>query len=344
MAFVDEITIHAQAGDGGNGIVSWRQEKYRPKGGPAGGDGGNGGDIYFTAVRDLTRLGDYRSNPIFKAKRGEDGRRNSREGGNQEPLYIEIPRGSVVTNTDTGQSFEMLAEGETIRVLRGGRGGYGNEHFKSSRNTTPYEQTDGGKGEQATYHIELHMLVDVGMVGLPSAGKSSLVNALTGSSMKVGAYPFTTLEPGLGMFHGYVLADIPGLIQGAAEGRGLGHKFLRHIRRTRAIAHLVSFENLEQDIEMGMWQAYQTIRSELVEYSSDLGCKPELVILSKTDTVDQELVDRQLELFRSKLPHTNLSAISIINDQEMHDFSLVLSRFLSDVEKLHPTQVSTSQT
>lgn len=332
MAFVDELTIYAKAGDGGNGIVSWRQEKYRPKGGPAGGDGGNGGDVYFRAVRDLTRLSDYTGNPKFKALRGGDGRRNSKEGGNQDPLYIEIPMGSIVTNTETGESFQMLAEGETRRVLRGGRGGYGNEHFKSSRNTTPYEQTDGGVGEEATYHVELQMLVDLGMVGLPSAGKSSLVNALTGSGMKVGDYPFTTLEPGLGMFHGYVLADIPGLIEGAAEGRGLGHKFLRHIKRTRAIAHLVSFENLEEDIENGMWQAYLGIRKELVEYSPELGEKPELVILSKTDMVDQETINQQLELFKQNLDHENLVAISVIDDGQMEEFGLALSRFLQSLE------------
>lgn len=332
MAFVDELTIYAKAGDGGNGIVSWRKEKYRPKGGPAGGDGGNGGDVYFRAVRDLTRLADYTGNPKFIAQRGEDGRRNSREGANQDPTYIEVPIGSIVTNTETGESFQLLAEGETHRVLKGGRGGYGNEHFKSSRNTTPYEQTDGTPGEEGTYHIELQLLVDLGMVGLPSAGKSSLVNTLTGSQMKVGDYPFTTLEPGLGMFHGYVLADIPGLIEGAAEGRGLGHKFLRHIKRTRAIAHLVSFENLEDDIENGMWQAYEGIRKELVEYSPELGDKPELVVLTKTDTVDEETIAAQLELFREKLAHDNLVAISILDDDQMEQFALSLSRFLQALE------------
>ena len=331
MAFVDEITIYAKAGDGGKGIVSWRREKYRPKGGPAGGDGGRGGDVFFLAVRDLTRLAQYTARPKFKALNGGDGRRNSREGANQDPLYIEVPVGSIITHLETGESFQLLAEGETRRVLEGGRGGYGNEHFKSSRNTTPHEQTDGTPGEAGTFHIELQMLVDLGMVGLPSAGKSSLVNALSGSQMKTGAYHFTTLEPGLGMFHSYVLADIPGLIEGAAEGRGLGHKFLRHIKRTRALAHLVSFENLVEDPEQGMWKAYQEIRQELVAYAPELGRKAELVILSKTDTVSQATVKQQLALFEEKLSHQNLVALSILDEGEMEAFRLALVRFLESL-------------
>jgi len=331
MAFVDELTVYAKAGDGGNGIVSWRREKYLPKGGPAGGDGGNGGDVYFKAIRDLTRLGDYSGNPKFAALRGRDGQRNSKEGGGQDPIYIEVPIGSIVTRTDTGQSFQMLAEGETKLVLRGGRGGYGNEHFKSSRNTTPEEQTDGTPGEEAEFHIELQLLVDLGMVGLPSAGKSSLVNALTGSKMKTAEYHFTTLEPGLGMFHGYVLADIPGLIEGAAEGKGLGHKFLRHIKRTKAIAHLVSFEFYDSENESAMYDEYVKIRKELEDYSPELTEKNELLVLSKTDVVSTDVVEAQKKLFEEKTGK-QVEVVSVIDDDKMEQFGIVLSRFLQENE------------
>ncbi len=329
MAFVDELTVYAKAGDGGNGIVSWRQEKYVAKGGPAGGDGGNGGDVYFIAVRNLTRLGDYKGNPKFKALRGGDGRRNSKEGGNQESLYIEVPMGSVITNTETDESFQLLAEGQSHRVLRGGRGGYGNEHFKSSTNTTPMEQTDGTVGQEGTFYIELQLLVDLGMVGLPSAGKSSLVNTLTGSQMKVGEYHFTTLEPGLGMFHKYVLADIPGLIRGAADGKGLGHKFLRHIKRTRAIAHLVSFEFYNPENIDAMYEQYLAITEELKQYSPELLDKPEIIVLSQSDIVDESAIQEQLDYFRSK---TNklVTETSIIDDEKMNAFGGVLSTFLQE--------------
>jgi len=342
MAFVDELTVYAKAGDGGNGIVSWRQEKYVAKGGPAGGDGGDGGDVYFKAVRDLTRLGDYKGNPKFKAVRGDDGRRNSKEGGNKPALYIEVPMGSIVTNNETGESFQLLAEGQTQKVLRGGRGGYGNEHFKSSVNTTPMEHTDGTKGEEGTFYIELQLLVDLGMVGLPSAGKSSLVNTLTGSQMKTAEYHFTTLEPGLGMFHRYVLADIPGLIRGAADGKGLGHKFLRHIKRTRAIAHLVSFEFYDQENTNAMYEQYVAIQEELQKYSPELLDKPEIVVLSQSDQVDQAAIDEQVKLFQDK---TNklVVATSIIDDEAMDAFGKELSNFLQETAADADEEVEVTQ-
>jgi len=229
MAFVDELTIWAKAGDGGNGIVSWLRFKFVAKGGPAGGDGGRGGDVYFRAVRDLSRLSDYSGNPQFNAENGGHGRRTSKHGADGNDMYVDIPMGSIVTNKDSGLKFQMLTEGEEVLVLKGGKGGYGNEHFKSSRNVSPEEQTDGDPGESAHFLIELEMLVDLGFIGLPSAGKSSLTNTLTNAQAKVAEYHFTTLEPHLGSFQKFILADIPGLIKGAAQGKGLGHKFLKHI-------------------------------------------------------------------------------------------------------------------
>jgi GTP-binding protein len=295
------------------------------KGGPAGGDGGKGGSVYFRAVRDLTKLADYTSNPNFQAERGGDGRKFSKEGQDGEDLYIDVPVGSQITELSSGNIFSLLKEGETIMVLRGGKGGYGNEHFKSSTNTTPMEHTDGTPGEDGEFYIELQMLVDLGFVGLPSAGKSSLMNELTRSHSKVGDYPFTTLEPSLGAFHGYVLADIPGLIEGAAEGRGLGHKFLRHIKRTRTIAHLVSFEY------ENMIEEYEKIRKELGEYSPELLEKKEVIVLSKSDLVEPEIAEKAKKEFEDKYQKP-VQIVSIINDEQMKNFSAFLSNFLKQEE------------
>ncbi len=291
------------------------------KGGPAGGDGGNGGDVYFKGVRNLSKLADYTSNPNFSAENGGDGRKFSKEGANGRDLFIEVPIGSQITDIATGNQFSLLEEGETIRVLKGGKGGYGNEHFKSSTNTTPMEQTDGKPGEEGEYHIELQMLVDLGFVGLPSAGKSSLMNEITKSHAKVGDYPFTTLEPSLGAFHGRVLADIPGLIEGAAEGRGLGHKFLRHIKRTKTIAHLVSFEYEDMIAE------YKKIRKELEKYSPELIEKKEVIVLSKSDLVEPEFAEKMKKKFEKEFGKP-VFVVSIIDDKQMKEFTSFLSRFL----------------
>ena len=326
MAFVDELTIWAKAGDGGNGIVSWMRFKYVAKGGPAGGDGGKGGDVYFRAVRDLSRLNDYSGNPQFNAENGGHGRRTSKHGADGEDLYVDIPIGSVVTNKDTGLKFQMLTEGEEVLVLKAGKGGYGNEHFKSSRNVTPEEQTDGDQGESAHFLIELEMLVDLGFIGLPSAGKSSLTNAFTNSRAKVAEYHFTTLEPHLGAFQNFVFADIPGLIKGAAEGKGLGHKFLKHIKRTKALAHLVS---LESDTPI---EDYETIRGELGAYSPELLEKDEIIILSKTDMVEKEYVEDTKKLFEEKYNKPVLVS-SIINDDQMKELGDFIVKYLREKEE-----------
>jgi len=326
MAFVDELTIWAKAGDGGNGIVSWLRLKFVAKGGPAGGDGGHGADVYFKAVRDLSKLSDYSGNPQFTAENGGHGMRTSKHGADGEDLYVDIPLGSVITNIDTGERFQMLTEGEEVLVLRGGKGGYGNEHFKSSRNVAPEEQTDGDPGASAHFKIELEMLVDIGFIGLPSAGKSSLTNTLTNSNARVAEYHFTTLEPHLGALQGYILADIPGLIKGAAEGKGLGHKFLKHIKRTNALAHLVSLES-ETPIE-----DYETIRAELGAYSDELLEKDEIIILSKTDTVEAGEVERVKAIFEEKYNKPVLVS-SIINDEQIKEVSDFLVKYMRKKEE-----------
>jgi len=292
MAFVDEINIYAKSGRGGDGVVRWRHEKFIDRGGPAGGDGGRGGDIYAVAVRDVQLLSKYKAKKEFHAKNGETGGGRSLHGANGAELDIEFPIGSIVTNLDTDKKYFLNEEGERVLLLKGGGGGKGNEHFKSSTNTTPKQFTQGKNGEEGNFHIELELFADVGLVGLPNAGKSSLLNSVTNAGAKVGDYAFTTLDPNLGEFYGYIIADIPGIIEGASEGKGLGVKFLRHIKRTKMLAHLVSFEN-ELARTGGMMKVYKEIRKELAKYDKkyELGdeglcSKEEIIILTKTDVVD----------------------------------------------------------
>lgn len=297
--FVDELTITAEAGNGGNGVVRWRREKSIPFGGPAGGNGGNGGDVYVRAVKDLGILSKYTGSTHFKAKDGESGAKRSKYGAHGVDLYIDIPVGATIRNVETGSEFTLNKHGDTQKILRGGRGGLGNEYFKSSTNRSPEEATEGKKGQRGEFHIILSLIVDAGIIGLPNAGKSSLLNALTNSRAKVGSYPFTTLEPHLGDCYGYVLADIPGLIEGASEGKGLGHKFLRHVEKTKTLIHCVSVENVDPI------HAYETIRKELIQYNPALTQKPEIVVLTKIDvignaqceTISKQFLEKNITVF-----------------------------------------------
>lgn len=286
MAFVDELVVKISAGRGGDGVERWLHEKGKEFGGPSGGDGGKGGDVFIIGSRDLGLLYKYRHEKEFRAENGKPGGQKNATGAQGADLILKLPIGSVVTNLASGKSVHVLSEDEPILLLRGGSGGFGNHHFKSATNIRPRKVTKGYPGEEGEFHIELQLVVDVGLIGLPNAGKSSLLNALTNASAKVGAYQFTTIEPNLGAFYGYVLADIPGLIEGAAEGRGLGHKFLRHVRRTKMLAHLVSLEN--EDV----MAAYETIRAELDAYDHKLAQKEEIVVLTKADCVDAEVLKR----------------------------------------------------
>lgn len=279
--FVDELQITAKAGDGGHGVVRWRQEKYKPKGGPAGGNGGNGGDVYVRAVKDMNRLSKYTGNNHFEAEVGTNGTNQSQHGRNGDDYYIELPAGSKVTDLGRGRVFEILQEGEVVKILKGGGGGLGNEYFKSSTNVAPEESTPGRPGESGDFLVEVSLAVDVGLVGFPNAGKSTLLNLLTNAKSAIGAYPFTTVEPHLGSFYGRTIADIPGLIEGAAGGKGLGHKFLRHVSRTKMVLHLIS---LEQESPIN---AYYAIRKELESFSESLCEKEEWIILTKNDLVEE---------------------------------------------------------
>ncbi|MEK7088000.1 MAG: GTPase ObgE [Patescibacteria group bacterium] len=320
MALVDEITLHLKAGDGGNGIVSWLHEKGREFMGPAGGDGGKGGDVYLRAVRDIGRLASYRYGNLFTAERGKNGEGKSRHGRNGTDIELDVPVGSVVTNNATGRVYELLNEGERVMMLRGGRGGFGNEHFKSSRNVRPLQSTPGKEGEEATFHVELRLIADAGLIGFPNAGKSSLLNELTAAHAKVGSYAFTTLEPNLGAFRGFILADIPGLIEGAGEGRGLGVKFLRHIARTRLLLHCISLE------EKSLLKVYTTVRKELGSHSEDLVTKKEVIVLTKADATDAKGIKKAITALKKK--NKNILAVSIIDDALLKSFKEKLLKIL----------------
>ncbi len=280
--FVDELTIEAKAGNGGDGVVRWIHEHSRPLGGPAGGNGGRGASVFVRAVRNNNVLANYTGDKLFKAEDGEAGQGKQRYGKNGEDLIIDVPMGSVITHIETGRRTELFHEGETVELLKGGNGGLGNEHFKSATNRAPVESTKGKPGKEGTFRIEVELIVDAGFIGIPNAGKSTLLNALTRATSKVGAYPFTTLSPHLGDLYGFTLADIPGLIEGASEGKGLGHTFLRHVKRMKMLLHCVSLEN-EDPLAM-----YHTIRGELEKFDPELLNKEEWIVLTKSDLVAQE--------------------------------------------------------
>ncbi|MEM9336888.1 MAG: GTPase ObgE [Patescibacteria group bacterium] len=295
--FVDEITIKAKAGDGGDGVVRWRHEKYKPKAGPAGGNGGNGGDVYALAVADLNRLSKYTGDNVFEAEAGGPGRSLSQFGKNGADIDVALPVGSLITNTETGDSTELTEVGQRIKILSGGRGGFGNEYFKSSTNRAPQESTKGKIGEEAVFIVELQLIADVGLVGKPNAGKSTLLNSLTAAKSKIGDYPFTTLDPHLGKLYEFTIADIPGIIEGAAAGKGLGHKFLRHINRTKMLLMLISLEEGEPK------KTYQTIFSELSEYSKSISEKEIWILLTKSDLVnkgDVENAKQSIDEFKNR--------------------------------------------
>jgi GTP-binding protein len=287
MKFVDEATIRVQAGNGGHGCLSFRREKFIAKGGPDGGDGGDGGSVFLVADDSINTLVDFRVARKFRAESGQPGAGRNRTGRSGKDLEVRVPRGTVVHDVDTGELIGDLTEaGERLKVVEGGRGGLGNTRFKSSTNRAPRKTTQGTQGESRHLALELMLLADVGLVGLPNAGKSTLIRAMSAAKPKVADYPFTTLHPNLGVvsvgrLQSFVMADVPGLIEGAAEGAGLGVQFLKHLQRTRLLLHLVDIAPGDADASPAT--DFRAIQDELAKFSEDLATKPRWLVINKID-------------------------------------------------------------
>ncbi|MEK9134890.1 MAG: GTPase ObgE [Patescibacteria group bacterium] len=316
---VDDIKIRVKAGDGGRGAVAFNKNMRTL--GPVGGSGGRGGSIFIEGVSDLRALNRFHPNEEIKAKNGENGRSQFRDGSNQEDVVLFVPVGTVVHNLETAGDTEITKIGQRMVIAIGGRGGKGNFLFRSSTNTTPKQFEFGEKGESVEVRFELKMIADAGFIGLPNVGKSSLLNELTSAKSKVANYPFTTLEPNLGAYYELVLADIPGLIEGASSGKGLGIRFLRHIERTNVLFHFVAADSADPVVD------YQLVRKELGSYNSLLLEKAEYIFLSKKDTVSADAIAKIAEEFK-KLDK-NITPISIFDWDSIELVKKILNDLIS---------------
>ena len=318
MKFVDEATIDIAAGDGGNGCMSFRREKFIPFGGPNGGDGGRGGSVFAVGDRNLNTLIDYRYARRHEARRGENGRGSDQFGAAAEDIILRMPMGTIITDVDSDRVIaELLVPDEKVLLAKGGDGGFGNLHFKTSTNRAPRQKTPGWPGEKFNIRLELRVLADVGLLGMPNAGKSTLIAAISNAKPKIADYPFTTLHPNLGVVRvapeqSFVVADIPGLIEGASEGAGLGHVFLRHLQRTHLLLHLVDFAPFDPAVDP-VAQAKAIVR-ELKKYDESLYDKPRWVVLNKLDMIPvEERAQRVADFvkrFKWKGPVFQISALT----------------------------------
>lgn len=312
---IDDVTIKVKAGDGGDGAAAFNNNMMSL--GPVGGDGGKAGDIYLEGISDLSALAQFRHKKELATKAGGDGRGQFIDGADGEDLILKIPVGTVITEIATGKTWEIMKIGEKIAVARGGRGGKGNFKFRSATNTSPKQFQKGTAGQTAALKLELKLIADIGLVGLPNAGKSSLLNELTNAKSKVANYPFTTLEPNLGVYYELILADIPGLIEGASAGKGLGVKFLQHIERTKILFHLISADSENPAAD------YAIIKKELRKYSKELALKPEYVFLSKSDVVSGD--DRKDRISALKKIGVSATAISIHDEDSLKKVKEILN-------------------
>jgi len=333
VKFIDEALIETVAGDGGNGVASFRREKYVPRGGPDGGDGGRGGSIYAIADRNINTLIDYRFARIHRAKRGENGRGADQYGRGADDIVLRMPVGTVITDADSGEFVADLdAHGKQALVAQGGKGGLGNIHFKSSVNRAPRQCTPGEKGVQRRLRLELKVLADVGLLGLPNAGKSTLIRAISAARPKVADYPFTTLAPQLGVVRtdenrSFVVADVPGLIEGAADGAGLGLQFLRHLQRTRLLLHLVDLE--PPDPEADPVHDARAIVRELKKYDPALYAKPRWLVLNKVDLIPEAEREARVKAFvRSYRWKGPVYAIAAINGAGCRELTFAIQAWL----------------
>lgn len=317
---IDDVTIDVFSGKGGNGLATFNKTKMSL--GPTGGDGGNGGNVYLEGISNIGALSQFRGKKKFYAENGNPGGSQKKEGHNGEDLTLKVPVGTVIHILTNGEKKEITKIGERVLICKGGKGGRGNFSFRSSSNTTPKEFEEGKKGKEIKLRLELKLIADVGFVGLPNVGKSSLLNELTNAKSRVANYSFTTLEPSLGVFYELILADIPGLIEGASSGKGLGIKFLRHIERTRIFFHFVSAqsENPVKD--------YQTIRKELEKYNKELLDKKEYVFLSQSDMAESEKIKKDIAELKKINP--NVLAISILDETSIKEVKKILSDIIEE--------------
>ena len=331
MAFIDEAKFFVKAGDGGDGCVSFHREKFVPRGGPNGGDGGRGGSVIMRATNSLNSLIDFRYRSHFKAERGVHGKGKDMHGRSGKDCFIDVPVGSVIKNYESGEVLADLAmAGDSVVIARGGDGGMGNPHFASGTNRTPRVATNGEAGEEFWLKIELKLIADVGLVGLPNAGKSTLLSKLSAANPKIASYPFTTLEPQLGVLqHKYykpcIIADIPGLIEGAHNGIGLGHKFLRHIERTSMLLHVI--DAADEDVEKN----FGVIANELLLYKEELADRTQILVVNKRDLVENSELEKLTEYFQQM--GLKVISISAMTGEGIEDLKELVVETLEQGEK-----------
>jgi len=336
MAFLDEVVIWAKSGDGGTGCVSFLREKYKPKGGPDGGDGGDGGSVFARAVAARHSLSHYAAKRKFKAHNGEAGKGKNRTGGSGADLVLEVPPGTVIQDVETGALLaELMDDGQEVRLIHGGRGGKGNQHFATPTHRTPRYAQAGLPGKELALRLTLKLIADIGVIGLPNVGKSTVLSRLTLARPKIDDYPFTTLTPNLGVMRldegqSLIVADIPGLIEGAGEGRGLGHRFLKHVERTRVLLHVLDIASHPQE---GLLGDFETVRREMQRYNPELNGRPVIVLMNKVDLPPE--VCRDPKALRLALKRMGFDAlpVSALTGEGFDDVREAVARVLNPKEK-----------
>jgi GTPase len=333
--FIDRAKIRIKAGDGGNGVTAFRREKFVPRGGPSGGDGGNGGDVWLEADEGLNTLLHLRYNPEHKAERGRHGEGSNRHGKDGVDAVVKVPVGTQVFDAESGDLvFDFTEAGQRFLAAKGGKGGWGNQHFATPTRRAPKFHYTGRPGEEKELQLELKLIADVGLVGFPNAGKSTLISVISAAKPKIADYPFTTLEPNLGVvdlgdFKTFVVADIPGLIEGASEGAGLGDRFLRHVERTKLILHLVDVSSISGRDPV---EDYEIINRELANYNEDLAARPQLVVATKLDALDEpERLESLRE--RARKDDKEFFEISAVTNQGTKELVSAIAKNLEEIKR-----------
>ncbi len=340
--FIDRAKIKIKAGDGGNGVTAFRREKFVPRGGPSGGDGGNGGDVWLEADESLNTLLHLRYNPEHKAERGRHGEGSNRHGKDGADALVKVPVGTQVFDAESGDLlFDFTENGQRFRAAKGGKGGWGNQHFATPTRRAPKFHYTGRPGDEKELQLELKLIADVGLVGFPNAGKSTLISVISAAKPKIADYPFTTLEPNLGVvdlgdFKTFVVADIPGLIEGASEGAGLGDRFLRHVERTKLILHLVDVSSISGRDPV---EDYEIINRELANYNEDLAARPQIVVATKLDALDEPARLESLRE-RAKADGKDFFEISAVANQGTKELVAAVAKYL---EKIKQTEIDLSE-